>query len=146
MKKLITILLLTATLAATAFSQAFQTYTNLSLDSNTVAASSTTLWGTNYLDATRYRSLILTLSGQGSSQSTNILTLTFKAGTATNSFEQFARYALSTTVYGTNAFLVQTQLDVAGIGWLKPFQIVSAVTNTITNATLTVKAKNYPRN
>jgi hypothetical protein len=58
-----------------------------------------------------------------------------------------ATFTLAGTVNGTNPFSLFTNLSAGdGIAYLKPFQIVSSVTNEITNAWTYGVTKTYPRN
>lgn len=126
--------------------QFYQLSTNVCF-TNTIAASATlTYTGTNVLDLSMYRSFALTATGSGTNLSTNTLSFTFLAGPTTTNWEAAPRYTLTGTVNGTNPFCFFTNLDAGMIGYLKPYQIVSSVTNEITNAWSYGVLKMFPRN
>lgn len=143
-KNLLLLIVLTTPVLASA--QSYVLSTNLTL-TNTVAASATlTYLGTNTLDLTRYRTFAISATGAGTNISTNTLTFTFLASPTGTNWESAPRYTLSGTIYGTNPFTLLTNLSCDGIGYVKPFQIVSSVTNEITNVWTYGGLKVYPRN
>ena len=142
--KLILTILLYATLTCPA--QFYQLSTNL-MATNTIAASSTnTYLGTNYLDVSRHRSIGITARFWGSNTNTNTATFTFLAGATPTNWETLPRLALTLTSYGTNYSEQTTNVDVLGIGYLKPFQILNTCTNSLTNSWQYGQLKDFPRN
>lgn len=148
--KIITKTLLTLALFAavlTAPGQSFTLSTNLFF-TNTIQSSATlTYTGTNCLDVTRYKTFAIVATGMGTNYSTNTIAFSFKASADNTNYDVNATYTLSGTIYGTNQFYLFTNLTVGdGVGYVRPFQIVSSVTNTVTNAWTYGATKIYPRN
>jgi len=144
MKNIIALLLLSISLAA---GQSFSLSTNLFF-TNTIQSSVTlTYTGTNCLDVSRYKSFAVVATGMGTNDSTNTIAFSFKASADNTNYDLNATYTLSGTIYGTNRYFLFTNLTVGdGVGYVKPFQIVSSVTNSITNAWTYGATKMYPRN
>jgi hypothetical protein len=144
MKNIIALLLLSISLAA---GQSFSLSTNLFF-TNTIQSSVTlTYTGTNCLDVSRYKSFAVVATGMGTNDSTNTIAFSFKASADNTNYDLNATYTLSGTIYGTNRYFLFTNLTVGdGVGYVKPYQIVSSVTNTITNAWTYGATKTYPRN
>lgn len=145
MKKLL-IAIIAAFAAITAPAQSWQTYTNCQLDSNTVAASASFLWGTNKMDVRMMRTVALCASGQGSGYSTNTGTFQFVASHDGTNYEVLPRFALTFNTYGTNIWSSSTNIDVSGYAYFKPYLCTSSATNSQTNVVFSVKSKNWPRN
>lgn len=147
MKTIKTITILALVLAARfAPAQGYALSTNLWF-TNTIAASATlTYTGTNMLDLTRFRSFAITATGAGTNYSTNTLTFTFKSSPTGSNWGVAPDYTLSGTIYGTNPYVLTTNLDATGIGYLKPYQIINSATNAITNAWTYGELKTFPRN
>ena len=144
MKNIIVMLLLSASIAS---GQTWTLSTNLFF-TNTIQSSVTlTYTGTNCLDVTRYRTFAIVATGSGTNISTNTIAFSFKASADNTNYDVNATYTLSGTIYGTNRYYLWTNLTVGdGVGYVKPFQIVSSVTNSITNAWTYGATKMYPRN
>lgn len=145
MKKLLSLLVLASLAAASA--QSFTRSTNLWF-TNTISGTNTqTYTGTNCLDLTRYRTFALVATGQGTNLSTNTISWTFKASVDNTNYDLSPTFTLSGTANGTNRFHFFTNLSAGdGVGYLRPFQIISSVTNDVTNAWTFGVVKTYPRN
>lgn len=144
-KQILSLILLIASLSA--FGQSFTLSTNLWFTNTIVGTNTQTYVGTNYLDVTRYKTFSIVATGNGTNLSTNTLVFNFKASPTGTNWEQLPSMALSGTVNGTNPFVLYTNLTLGdGIGYLKPYQIVSSITNTITNAWIYGAFKMFPRN
>lgn len=129
------ILILCAILCAPfAQAQMYGTYTNLSATNYFAASTTYEYAGTNYVDMTRNTQLALQFEGYGSAHSSNTtLTFTFKLSRDhTNWFA--APFALTWTAIGTNLAVAGTNVDVGAFGYIRAHQIVSTVTNSVTNS------------
>ena len=144
MNKIITLWMLVA-ISATA--QSYNQSTNLFFTNSIEASITLTYTGTNCLDVSRYKTFAILATGAGTNTSTNTITYTFKGGNSTTSYEVLPSFTLSGTAHGTNPFVLWSNYTVGdAIGYIKPYQIVSSVTNQITNAWTYGVLKIYPRN
>ena len=143
MKKLISLILLAA---LPALGQGYALSTNVWF-TNTIAASATlTYTGTNYLDVSRFRTFALVATGAGTNYSTNTLTYTFKISPTGSNWHVAPYFTLAETIYGTNPYVMFTNLNCDGIGYVKPYQVINSATNEITNAWIYGVQKTFPRN
>ena len=144
MKKLLSLLLLAA---LPALGQGYSLSTNIWFTNNIEASVTLTYTGTNVLDVSRFKSFAIVATGAGTNTSTNTISFTFKASSTTTNWDIGPLYTLTGTAYGTNQFMLITNLTAGdGVGYIKPYQIVSAVTNQITNAWVYGALKTFPRN
>jgi hypothetical protein len=144
MKNIIALLLLTACLAS---GQSFSLSTNLCFTNTIIGTNTQTYTGTNCLDVTRYKTFAIVATGRGTNTSTNTLSFSFKASPDNTNYDTSATYTLTGTVNGNTAYYFFTNVTAGdGVAYVKPFQIVSSVTNTITNAWTYGATKIYPRN
>jgi hypothetical protein len=143
MKTIIALLLSVFAAAA----QSYSLSTNLTFTNTIESGVTLTYTGTNCLDVTRYQSFAIVATGYGTNTSTNAISFTFLAGPTTTNWETIPSITLSGTSYGTNGFYIVTNLTAGnGIGYVKPYQIVSSLTNTVTNAYTWGALKTFPRN
>jgi len=126
--------------------QFYQLSTNLTA-TNAIAPSATlTYLGTNYVDVTRYKTVSIAARWSGSNTNTNTATFLFLAGATATNWETLPRFALVATSYGTNTSEAATNIAVLDVGFIKPFQIVNACTNDLTNAVQWLQTKDFTRN
>lgn len=144
MKTILAFLILCTGLTASA--QFYQLKTNLT-QTNVIAASATlTYAGTNYLDVTRWRSIGIVHGFDGSNTNTNTVTYSYRVGATSTNWETLPVLTLAVTSYGTNHSEFTTNIPVMGFGFIKPYQIVNACTNSLTNAFQWGQLKEFPRN
>lgn len=79
--------------------------------------------------------------------STNTITYTFKTSPDGTNYETLPSISLTGTIYGLTRYVLTTNITASdGVGYVKPYEIISSVTNTITNAVVYGAVKIYPRN
>ncbi|NOS70041.1 MAG: hypothetical protein HOP33_08930 [Verrucomicrobia bacterium] len=131
MKKIIVLIIFACQIASA------DSLTNLSITNFFAASSTLTASGiaaTNYLDTTRNTQVALQFEGYGSGGSSNTtITFTFiQSGDKTNWWT--APFALVWVAQGTNLSVAGTNVDVGAFGYLRPYQVISTVTNSVTNS------------
>lgn len=130
-----------------AAAQSYSLSTNLTFTNTIQSGVTLTYTGTNCLDVTRYSSFAIVATGYGTNTSTNTISFTFLAGPTTTNWETIPSITLSGTSYGTNGYYLATNLTAGnGIGYIKPYQIISSLTNAVTNAYTWGALKTFPRN
>lgn len=131
----------------TASGQSFSLSTNLWFTNNVESGLTLTYAGTNCLDVTRYKTFSVVATGSGTNVSTNLVVFTFKTSATATNWEILPSYALTGTVHGVSGFSFFTNLMAGdGVGYVKPYQIISSLTNRLTNIWVFGGLKMFPRN
>jgi hypothetical protein len=134
-------------LAISAGAQSYSLSTNLFFTNTIQSGVTLTYLGTNCLDLTHYKTFAVVATGSGTNISTNTITFTFKASADNTNYDNATTFTLTGTANGTTPFYLYTNLSAGdGIGYVKPFQIVSSLTNTVTNCWTWGVVKMFPRN
>jgi hypothetical protein len=134
-------------LALAASGQGYSLSTNVWFTNNIEASATLSYTGTNYLDVSRYQTFALVATGVGTNISTNSISFTFLASPTGTNWPVAPTYTLTGTANGTNPFYFYTNLTCGdGVGFVKSAQIISSVTNRITNAWVWGALKTFPRN
>lgn len=127
--------------------QSYTLNTNLTFTNTIYGTNTHTYAGTNCFDVTRYKTLAIVAVGSGTNNSTNTISFTFKTSADNTNYDNAPAYTLTGTANGVTRYNFWTNLTVGdGVGYVKPYQVISSVTNTVTNAWVWGAVKTFPRN
>jgi len=144
MKKPILILLaLTAQICA---AQYYTLHTNL-YHTNVIAGLTTNTYaGTNFLDFTRYREGLLSLSGQSANTGSNFIGQSWQVSRDSTNWDSALLVSFQMQSHGLTFVAASTPVDWTTYGYLRPYQVWNTNSADFTNFSTGVWTKSVPRN
>jgi len=130
-------------LVAFAPSASAQTYTPqpLTLATNTIAASTTESGDSSAFTLTRWDTIGLQITFQGSGAGTGTQTLIFKHSVDGTTYSTVSPISIGVAANGTTAVCVTTNLSGLGVGYLKLDSWQNGATNSVTNCVIKIVGK-----
>lgn len=120
-----------------------QTYTpqTLTLATNTIAASTTESGDSSAFTTTRFSTVGLQITFQGSAAGTGNQVLVFKHSVDGSTYSTVSPISITVAANGTTAVCVTTNLADLGVGYLKLDSWQNAATNSVTNCVIKIVGK-----